>query len=261
MSGLTAEALAERRKGIGGSDAAAIVAGGEAWWQLWMEKTGRAEGVDLSDNFQVQLGHATEKLNLDWYELKTGRAVTRRGEVIISAEHPMLRCTLDGFDAEAATVVQAKHVNGFSKSEELVARYTPQVTHEMIVAQVPNGILSVIIGTNDPQRLPIDYDAFFADEYIERAREFWSFVAADKEPPGAPALAVPQPKALRKVDMTGNNLWADLAFQWGECRGPAKQFKDAEAGLKKLIEADVAEAWGHGIIAKRDGRGLTIKAA
>ena len=55
---LTKEALIERRKGLGGSDAAKIVAGD--WHALWLDKTGRVEPEDLSAVWPVQLGVASQ---------------------------------------------------------------------------------------------------------------------------------------------------------------------------------------------------------
>ena len=50
--------LQERKKGIGGSDAAVVI--GKSKWknnvQLWEEKTGRIETPDISDKPYVQYG-------------------------------------------------------------------------------------------------------------------------------------------------------------------------------------------------------------
>ena len=56
----------DRTKGIGGSDAKKIVDG--SWHDLWLEKTGRKEQDDLSEILAVQIGIATETLNLDWLQ-------------------------------------------------------------------------------------------------------------------------------------------------------------------------------------------------
>ena len=56
----------DRTQGVGGSDAKRIIEGD--WHSLWLEKTSRVEQVDLSDVLPVQMGIATEKLNLDWLE-------------------------------------------------------------------------------------------------------------------------------------------------------------------------------------------------
>jgi predicted phage-related endonuclease len=56
-----------RRCFIGGSDARVIMGNDEAVLiQLWREKRGEAEPVDLSGNLVVQLGAATEELNRSW---------------------------------------------------------------------------------------------------------------------------------------------------------------------------------------------------
>lgn len=265
MTALTKEALEERRKGIGGSDAAKIVSG--EWHALWLEKTGRVEPDDLSHSWPVQLGIATEKLNLDFYGWRNGKDhwPKRRGEGVVSDEHPILRCTLDGFDEATPAVIQAKHVNGFSKLEEVVARYTPQVMHEMIVTKCPNGFLSIIIGASEPQIVPVEYDEFWAAEYIGLCNEFWRHVTQDIEPTqGKPlelASAVPV-EQMRKVDMAGNNEWAALAADWLTHKAAAKTWKDAVEGIKKLVEADMSEASGYGIVARRSKAGaIGIKEA
>lgn len=258
---LTKEQLIERRKGIGASDASRILDPTE-WPALWAEKVGKSEGKDLSDVFAVQLGHATEALNLDWYERRVGNPVTRRGDAVLSYTYPFLRCTLDGFDDKLIAVVQAKHVNAYSKMDEVVLRYTPQVTHEMIVTGARKAILSVIVGTNEPVREEVPYDEFFAIEYIAKAKEFWGYVERNEEPPGSgEALAAPTPPAImRRVDMTGSNEWADAAVVWLDNRKQAKLFDVAATSIKKMIEPDVCEAKGHGIVASRNKAGsLSIK--
>lgn len=258
---LTKEQLLERRKGIGASDAPKIIAG--EWHQLWLEKTGKVEPEDLSGVFAVQLGSVTEQLNLDWYERKTGRVVQNRGvAVVMSPDMPYMRCNLDGQDKTDDTIIEAKHVNAYSKIEDVKARYTPQCIHQMIVTGARKAILSVIIGTNEPVLEEIEYDAFFANEYIDQCRQFWHYVEADLPPPqGAPMLVeAVAPEKMRKVDMTGNNAFAAGAVDWLANKDAAKKYEAAQKDLKALVEADVCEAAGHGIIIKRSKAGsLTIK--
>lgn len=252
--------IEERKLGIGASDSRYIIEG--RWHELWLLKTSRAEGPDLSDVFAVQMGHATEQLNLDWYKRRIGHEVTMRGLASASVKYPFLRCTLDGYDFDDKAVVEAKHVNGFSKIEDVVARYTPQVQHQMIVTGARKAILSVIIGTNEPERIPIEFDEFFANEYIEKCREFWQHVVEDRAPEqGAPMDIVPAIPIsdMRTVDMSGSNSWATHAADWLTNKEAAKVFDGAAKELKKLVEADVSRAHGAGIEIKRSARGLTIK--
>jgi len=129
---VTPEQHAERRTRIGGSDAAAIVNGD--WLGLWLEKTGRAEPEDLSWVLPVQIGLATEELNLRFFEHATGHQVFGRGEVYRHPDHQYIGTTIDGLVLieGAPAIIQAKHVNAFAKIEEVERRYFAQVQHEML---------------------------------------------------------------------------------------------------------------------------------
>ena len=67
----------ERMKGIGGSDARKIVSGD--WYDLWLEKTGKKDLPDLSNEFPVQLGVWTESFNLKWFEKQMNMEVAHTG--------------------------------------------------------------------------------------------------------------------------------------------------------------------------------------
>lgn len=258
---LTPEALAARRLGIGGSDAAKIVSGD--WHALWLDKTGRAEPDDLSGVWPVQLGTVTEELNLDWYARKFGPAkAERRGEVVVHPTEKFMRCTIDGWDPISRAVMQAKHVNAFSKIADVREQYTPQVMHEMAVTNAAKGVLSVIIGAAEPVYELIERDEFWEIDYIEKCREFWRYVEEDRAPEqGAPMEIQPvAPALMRVVDMTESNSWAAQAATWLRFRDEAKAWETSVKEIKLLVEADVREAKGHGIICSRSKAGaLTIK--
>ena len=55
----------DRTTFIGGSDAVRLVNGD--WENLYLEKIGEKQPDDLSDNLQVQIGIATEQLNVEWF--------------------------------------------------------------------------------------------------------------------------------------------------------------------------------------------------
>lgn len=250
---LTPDQIAERRKGIGASDAAKIVAG--EWHKLWLEKTGRAEAEDLSAVWSVQLGSHTESLNLDWYELKTGKKVSNRGLLVMRDGSP-LRCNLDGMDADGV-LIEAKHVNGYSKMDDVRARYTPQCQHQMIVCEARKAILTVIIGASEPVLEEIEYDEFWATEYVEMCKEFWGFVERDEEPAKGKVMEIAPIAAdkMREVDMTGSNAWASAAADFISFEANAKLFEASKKDLKNMIEPDVGKATGHGLIASRSKAG------
>ena len=60
----TEKQMTARRRCIGASEIHRVMEGD--WHDLYLEKTGKKQPVDLTDNFAVQLGTYTEKFNLHW---------------------------------------------------------------------------------------------------------------------------------------------------------------------------------------------------
>lgn len=252
---LTAKQIKFRKHVIGGSDANVIMSGDEeAIQRLWQQKTGRAEPDDLSHVLQVQLGSFTEPFNVIWFERQTGRKVTGCGEEFLSMDNPIMACTVDGFTDDGATVFEAKHVSAFAKPDEVVEKYMPQLHHNMIVAGKEHAVLSVIFGNHKWESFEVDFDVDYGNALIRAEMMFWGAVQGDYSPVPVKPVAAPV-KAIRKVDMTGNNNWAFCAGEYVETIDFVKRNDNAVAQLKKLIEADVVEAFGHGLTAKRDKRG------
>src|SRR5260370_38102701 len=79
--------------------------------RLYREMTGEEVEEDLSDVWPVQLGSATEHLNLDWMEMK-GTKPSRRGEVAVHRTYDWAVCTLDAWIAELSCPGEAKHTSG-----------------------------------------------------------------------------------------------------------------------------------------------------
>lgn len=260
--GLTAEQLLKRKSGIGGSDANVLMSGdANRIMQLWLEKTGQAEGEDLSRVLPVQMGLWTEPLNIHWYTMTSGNEVVQRGEQVTHRTYDWMRCTLDGLVPAESAVFEAKHVNAFSKIDAVIQKYMPQLHHNMAVCNLSRAILSVFLGTQTYEMALVEADPFYTATLMDAERAFWDSVTTMTPPGDMPApVAPPSPTLLRTVDMTGSNAWASLADDWKSDRLAAKRFKAAEEGIKELVEFDVGEASGHGICVKRSKAGaLTIR--
>lgn len=249
---LTPQQLEDRKKGIGASDARYIVDG--RWHELWLQKTSRAQPDDLSGVWAVQLGIQTEALNLRWYEHVTGNRVVRMGETVTLAPRlPFMRCTLDGFTIDPEpTVIEAKHVNGFSNIDDVVTRYTPQLQHQMLVCGANRSVLSVIIGSNPPILQAVDFDEFWAEDYLEKCKQFWQHVIDDRAPEnGAPLIEPPAPGRLRNVDMSTDNEFVSNAKDWLDNKAANKKFDGAAKALKAKMLPDIGVASGGGVIITR----------
>jgi len=258
---LTEKQKAFRKQGIGGSDANIIMGGdAERIIRLWKEKRGEIEPEDLSRVLPVRMGSFTEEFNITWFEEETGKVVTRQGEQIISGTEHFMLCTLDGETTweRGLAVFEAKHVSAFQTEEAIQERYFPQVQHCMRVCGHQKAYLSVFFGTMKWKLFEIDADPIYQGQMIAAERNFWECVQ-NGTPPVAVEIKAPV-EAIRKVDMTGHNSWADAAGDWHMHYGPAKAFEAATKRIKELVEPDVQEAFGHGIKASRSKSGsITIR--
>jgi hypothetical protein len=241
-----------------------MVGDAEKIMDLWREMTGDPtyQPEDLSGVWPVRMGEATEALNLEWYGRKTGRTVTRMGEVVVAREAPWAAATLDGFDPVMSAVIECKCVGGFEPRERIVERYQPQCHWAMICTGTRKTFLSIIEAGREPVIEEIAFDGAYAMELWRRAEMFMKCVA-DLIPPAVfePVATPVPPERWRTVSMDGNNAWASNASDWLEHRGAAKQFDIAAKELRALVEADVGKATGHGVTCKRDRAGrLSISA-
>ena len=222
--------------------------------QVWRELCGdpSVEEENLDDVWAVQLGSTTEQLNLDWYERKTGKVLTRRGEVIQHPEYEWAAATLDGFDLSIPGPVETKHVGGFEKFDAIVQRYMPQCHWQMECTQTTQCILSVIQGARQPTLEVIAYDKEYANELMTRAIRFMEHVRNMTEPVVMDPVEVKNISRAKDYNFTGNNHWASYANDWLLHKSAAKKFKEAEEQLKEMVPDDAASCVGHGLIAKRD---------
>lgn len=94
------EWLEERKKGIGGSDAATILGKNpyKTNTDLWEEKTGRKEAEDISDKSYVQYGTKAEDFLRELFKLDYPQyEVTHQENTIIKhPKYPFLFASLDG---------------------------------------------------------------------------------------------------------------------------------------------------------------------
>lgn len=254
------EQVEERRRFIGGSDATRIMSGEpDQLLALWEVKTGRRRADDLSNSLPALMGLYTEPLNAAWFERRTGHMISDRGGVFTCAERPWRRASLDGRTVDA--VWEAKHVNGISKPLDVVARYQPQLHHNMAVCGLRHAHLSIFKGSADWLHFEVDYDEAYGAALLEAETEFWAAVEGDEPPVPYPAPEPPAPAAWRELDMTGSNEWGAVAAEFLATVEAAKAHDGAKAAIKKLVPTDVRRAHAYGVEAVRDGRGVTVRAA
>ncbi len=247
-----------RRDFIGGSDARIIMGDDEAaLLRLWREKRGEVEPEDLSNNLIVQLGTVTEPLNRQWYERNTGQVVT---DVQRRAFHPAKRwmaATLDGIIEGTGAVFEAKFMLPWSFSEEAAAeKHMAQLQHNMWVTTSRTAALSIITGGGKWVEITIPADPLYQHLLLTAEKKFWRCVETG-EAPHLFGVEPPRPRieAVRTVDMTSSNSWAEFAGVFCQTREAFLNHETAKVELKKLMPDDAKEAIGHGIRARRSKSG------
>ena len=65
----------------------------------------------------------------------------------------------------------------------------------------------------------------------------------------------PRIEAVRIVDMTSSNAWAEFAAVFSRTRSAHLEHEQARAELKNLVPDDAQQAIGHGVRAKRSKSG------
>jgi predicted phage-related endonuclease len=145
----------------------------------------------------------------------------------------------------------------WSFSEEAAGeKYMPQLQHNMWVVAARSAVLSVVTGGGKWVEITTHADPLYQHLIVTAERKFWRCVESG-EPPRLFGVEPPRPRieAVRIVDMTSSNSWAECAALFRDTRQAFLEHERSKAELKALMPEDAKEAIGHGIRAKRSKSG------
>jgi hypothetical protein len=119
-----------------------------------------------------------------------------------------------------------------------------------------SAVLSVITGGGRWVEIKADADPLYQHLIVTAERKFWRCVE-NGEPPTLFGVEPPKPRieAVRVVDMTSSNAWAEFATLFLRTRSAHLEHEHAKAELKCLTPDDAQQVIGHGIRAKRSKSG------
>jgi putative phage-type endonuclease len=192
---LTAEQLAQRTQGLGGSEALAYCGKDPRCspLQLYLRKVGEAGERPAEDQRQAW-GHRLEPVVREWLAEEIGQPIVPSPPMVRSAAYPFMFGNLDGValaaDPASTAGVEIKTGDKFMsqefgevESDAIPIRYVLQVTHYMIVTGYPRFHIGALLGGNDARHYIVDFDAELAEMLIAKARLFWAHVEARDPPP------------------------------------------------------------------------------
>ena len=192
-----------------------------------------------------------------WYERNTGRAIKHVQRRVQHSVHRWMAATLDGLVDPGGAVFEAKFMLPWTFSEEAAAeKHMAQLQHNMWVTASRTAVLSIITGGGKWVEMTISADPLYQHLLLTAERKFWRCVETG-EPPHLFDVEPPRPRveAIRTVDMSGSNAWAELANLYRLTKPAALDHDRAKVELKALVPEDAREASGHGVRARRSKSG------
>jgi hypothetical protein len=104
--------------------------------------------------------------------------------------------------------------------------------------------------------MTIPADPLYQHLLLTAERKFWRCVETG-ETPRLFGVEPPRPRieAVRTVDMSGSNAWAEFAGVFRDTRQAALDHERSKTELKALVPEDAKEATGYGLRARRSKSG------
>ena len=190
---INAQWLKERNKGIGGSEAAAILGMNKYSTPLdvWLLKTGRNERQDLSGNESVEWGSRLESdVARKFAQNHPELIVKKKNALLTSKEYPWMLGSIDRVIKEKDTgrkgILEVKTTDKALSDDwakSVPDYYIPQPTHYLAVTGYEFFWVAVLIGGNRYKEYYFERDEDDIKILIERESMFWNdFVLTDIMP-------------------------------------------------------------------------------
>jgi hypothetical protein len=254
---------------IRGSDMIDIMNGN--WNKLWRIKKGLQGRPDLSFQFNVQLGLATEDFNIKWaednYMLKFNKQAARQMQYGLIK----LTGTLDGFSGTNAEDeieyigIECKHTYSYNTMDKMLEYYMPQLQFYIWIAKLNKIVFSVIFGNQWKA-----VEVYPSEEYLSNMQDqiklFWEHIIHNTEPDdlnyNTQVLrdnilsidGVPINKMTAR-DASQSNSFTEYTQQYLQHEDAAKTFEAAKKALREEIRPNEREVYNDLIAVKRDKRG------
>ncbi|WP_423380292.1 YqaJ viral recombinase family protein [Burkholderia sp. LMG 32019] len=251
--------LAVRRTGIGGSDAAAAVGLNPymSALELWLDKTGRAEGMPRPDpadsTSPTYWGTLLEPIVAAVYTQQTGNKVRKVNAVL---RHPTIPWMLANIDREivSARDVQILECKTAGEYGARLWRDGPpeyvqlQVQHQLAVTGKTAAHIAVLLCGQALEVHRIERDDALIGRLIELEARFWRFVETDTPPPADGsesadrALRHLYPGHSETIDFSDDRMLSSVFADLIAVRAEIETRQTLEAQFKQTIQQAMGDA-------------------
>lgn len=229
--------LEERRKGIGGSDIAAIM-GFSPWktpYRVYQEK--RKEVDAWQGNESTDWGKRQEPVIRQWYSDATGRCVYLPEKILFHSKYPFMLASLDGYtdDPRGVEIKTARSSKGWGEpgTNEIPDYYMLQVQHYMVVTGFEVFDVPVSIGGGSPELYEVPADKELQELIIQACAEFWQRVVNGNPP--EPTTYADAVQRFGKIKAEGAVIAPETALYYlNDLRGVRDQINELQAKEEEL---------------------------
>lgn len=249
---LITEQLLARKKGLGGSDLAAIA--GLSTYKtavdVYLDKIG--ESLEQSEETEAQWwGTEKEPSIVKRYEIKTGKVCSVEPNLIIHPEYYWMIGNVDRRILADNAILECKTAHEFlSKewgepgSDVIPEAYLLQCIHYAIITNASYVDLAVLIGSADFRIYKYERNATLEKMIIDMERRFWHENVLKRIPP--PVKSTEEAAALWPIHKPDTKFIANdyLAEQHANLITAEKEIKTLEAtrdSLKALLQENMQE--------------------
>jgi putative phage-type endonuclease len=247
---LTEEQLKLRRKGIGGSDVAAIygISRYKTAFRVYQEKMGYALPQEMTE--AQRHGHIMEPIILNEYQNKTGYNLHRSPPTIFSQEYPWMLANLDAYDSEGY-IIDAKYFH-WSRKKEFGEPGTSEMPHDILLQMVHYAIVcnaekvDVAVFFDRPELFVYTYerDEELEHDVIETERHFWHEHYLKGIPPEVETpedINIRWPKSKPLTIKTASNNALNAYEKLKSLKLHKKDIESEQAELEGIIKSEIQD--------------------
>ena len=244
------EWLTQRRKTIGGSDAAGIVGLSQyaTPYTVWADKTGRLP--DQEDSEAMRQGRDLEEYVAERWMEATGKTVRRSNTMLYNSLYPFAHADIDrtvvgenaGLECKTTSTLNLRQF----KNVEFPEKYYTQCVHYLAVTGATRWYLAVLVYGRGFFTFTLERDQTEIDALMTAERAFWTLVEQDTPP------------ALDGLEPTGNAVQSiypisrggdihlfgreHLLSRYFELQSKKKKIMEKIGAIENTIKADMGEA-------------------
>jgi putative phage-type endonuclease len=241
-----------RRKGLGGSDAAAIV-GLDRYrsaFDVYADKIGLKE--EQPDNEAMRQGRDLENYVAQRFMEATGKKVRRRNAILQHPEYPFMTANIDRWVVRENAGLECKTTSILNKTKfaqgEFPANHYVQCMHYMAVTGAERWYLAELVLNKGFYVFTIERDETEIQALIEAEKDFWENHVLKQIPPapdGSESTSevikqlFPEAKEREEVALFG---YEDKIEQYLQLEAQLKELEKQKDAIKQELQLTLSDA-------------------